>query len=103
MCVGEVDITLSCVTHMLREDVLYTCSTYAYLWGVKDSHLGQEEPAVEFDILSSGTCDTTLPSALQGKATLLLSGVTEWKGKGDRSCVHSKGAVVELLPWSKRR
>lgn len=29
--------------------------------------------------------------------------VTVWKGKGDRSCVHSKGAVVELLPWSRRR
>lgn len=40
-------MSLSSVTHMLREDVLYTCSTYANLWGVKDSHLGQEGPAVE--------------------------------------------------------
>lgn len=88
---------------MLREDILYMCSTYANLWGVKDSHLGQEEPTVEFDIHSSGTCDTTLPSALQGKATLLLPAVTVWKEKGGRNCVHSKGDVVELLPWSRRR
>lgn len=26
-----------------------------------------------------------------------------WKGEGDRSCVCSKGAILDLLPWSRRR
>lgn len=43
-----------CFTHMF--DI---CK----LVGSKDSHLGQEGPAVEFDIHYSGTCGIPLPSA----------------------------------------
>lgn len=82
---------------------------------VKDSHLGQEEegggfkPAVEFGIHFSGTCGCSAALSItgaiceSGEATVLLLAVAVWKGEGDRICVHSKGTVLDLLPWSGRR
>lgn len=111
MCVGELDITLSCqpCTWGVLSCMFMMYSSVHASVGAKGSHLGKEEwrgvfkPAVEFGGYSSGTGGCRAAQSIAGQAVNLVRlAVTEgmW---GARSHVCGTGAVLDLLPWRYRR
>lgn len=110
MCVGELDITLSCqpCTWGVLSCTFKTYNSVHASVGAKGSHLGKEEwrgvfkPAVKFGDYSSSTGGCRAAQSIAGQAVNLVRlAVTEgmW---GARSRVCGTGAVLDLLPWRSR-